>query len=71
MDNQFPDLSSRPINAIFPDRVKAVSEGICPLPDCRKEIKMEDFKDEISRREYRISGMCQSCQDKVFAEPEE
>ena len=24
------------------------------------------FTDEISRREYRISGMCQTCQDKVF-----
>lgn len=24
------------------------------------------FKDELSRKEYRISGICQSCQDKVF-----
>ena len=26
------------------------------------------FKDEISQREYRISGMCQKCQDEVFTE---
>jgi len=25
-----------------------------------------DFKDFKSIKEYRISGMCQSCQDKVF-----
>lgn len=24
------------------------------------------FKDTLSRQEYRISGMCQSCQDSVF-----
>lgn len=24
------------------------------------------FKDELSRKEYAISGMCQACQDKVF-----
>lgn len=24
------------------------------------------FSDELSRTEYRISGLCQSCQDKVF-----
>tara|TARA_R110000824_G_scaffold107055_8_gene253029 strand:+ start:3893 stop:4099 length:207 start_codon:yes stop_codon:yes gene_type:complete len=26
-----------------------------------------DFTDELSRKEYGISGMCQSCQDKAFA----
>lgn len=25
-----------------------------------------EFKDELSRREYRISGLCQKCQDEVF-----
>jgi hypothetical protein len=30
-----------------------------------------DFRDELSRREYRISRLYQGCQDKVFAEPEE
>lgn len=24
------------------------------------------FRDELSKREYTISGMCQKCQDKVF-----
>lgn len=26
-----------------------------------------DFKDEISRREFAISGLCQECQDIAFA----
>lgn len=31
-----------------------------------------EFRDEISKREYRISSLCQHCQDEVFAQlPEE
>ena len=29
------------------------------------------FRDEVSEREYEISGLCQSCQDKIFGEPDE
>ena len=25
-----------------------------------------DFKDDLSRKEYSISGMCQACQDSIF-----
>ncbi len=25
------------------------------------------FRDELSAKEYRISGLCQGCQDSVFA----
>jgi hypothetical protein len=28
--------------------------------------KIEGFKSEKAEREYKISGMCQSCQDDVF-----
>ena len=28
------------------------------------------FIDEVSRREFAISGMCQSCQDSVFGKEE-
>ena len=27
-----------------------------------------EFRNEISEREYKISGMCQKCQDSVFGE---
>jgi len=25
-----------------------------------------EFRDEISKREFRISGLCQKCQDSIF-----
>jgi DNA-directed RNA polymerase subunit RPC12/RpoP len=44
-------------------------EGKCAT--CGKDVDPEkDFKDELSRREYSISLMCQACQDRVFAPPE-
>lgn len=33
---------------------------------CGQEVKPEDFHDELSLREYEISGMCQACQDKTW-----
>jgi hypothetical protein len=30
------------------------------------KVKPTDFKDNLSRKEYTISYMCQKCQDKVF-----
>lgn len=27
-----------------------------------------EFRDEISKREFTISGLCQECQDKAFSE---
>ena len=30
-----------------------------------------DFRDELSRKEYGISGLCQSCQDGIFGVSEE
>lgn len=29
-----------------------------------------NFRDNLSLREYRISGLCQECQDKAFADPD-
>ncbi len=30
-----------------------------------------DFRDELSRKEFGISGLCQSCQDGIFGVSEE
>lgn len=38
--------------------------GVCPF--CGHTISMTEFRDEVSRREYEISGLCQKCQDEVF-----
>lgn len=41
---------------------KSILENYCVL--CRE--KVEEFKDELSAREFAISGLCQKCQDEVF-----
>ena len=34
---------------------------------CKKVIDPDkDFRNEISRKEFTISGICQSCQDQIF-----
>jgi len=48
------------------DRVTCIKEGTCITCDDAKGIKATSFRDDISRKEYAISAMCQSCQDDVF-----
>lgn len=33
---------------------------------CGIPIIESDYRDELSKKEYSISGMCQRCQDKTF-----
>lgn len=45
--------------------LKARGAGVCP--GCGKVIRTEtEFRDNLSRKEYGISGLCQDCQDDVF-----
>ncbi len=38
---------------------------------CQKPItSAADFRDNLSRKEFAISGLCQDCQDKTFKEEE-
>jgi len=49
----------------FEREVKAVKAGKCPF--CGQEIDPEtEFRDELSKKEFRISGLCQHCQDGMF-----
>jgi len=48
-------------------RVGAVAEASCVT--CKGEAS--SFRDAVSKKEYTISGMCQSCQDSVFGISEE
>lgn len=50
----------------FSEEVEKVEQGLCP--SCGEPIGEQFFRDKLSRREYRISGLCQKCQDKVFSE---
>lgn len=53
----------------FEKEVALVESFICPTC-CKDILLLNAFKDELSYREYRISGMCQQCQDEVFGEGE-
>ena len=46
------------------DKVDMVEHGFCPT--CSKPVSSLEFRDALSKKEYEISGMCQSCQDSVF-----
>ena len=48
----------------FKVEVERTENGKCPL--CCLTIDEADFKDELSKKEFKLSGMCASCQDKFF-----
>lgn len=39
-------------------------KNICVM--CGASCEHDDFKDDLSRKEYSISGICQKCQDDLF-----
>ena len=65
-----PDLTKAPFaQGLFPTEMARIQVGWCAV--CSEPVKEEDFHDSISKREYSISGLCQKCQDEVFAEGED
>ena len=61
------------INSLIPKfitREDAIAGGLCAL--CHTDgIEISSFTDDLSVKEYQISGMCQVCQDKVWDTIEE
>lgn len=57
-------MNKKIVNKIFPDATRDIENHICPT--CGRKIKVGQFRDQLSVKEYRISGMCQVCQDEVF-----
>lgn len=50
----------------FNKEVDLIKKGYCPF--CKRQVNVTEFKNEISKREFRISGLCQICQDETFRE---
>lgn len=46
---------------------KPRSPGMCPT--CGEPVT--GFRDELSKKEFEISGMCQGCQSSIFDEHDE
>lgn len=53
----------------FGKDVELVEQGKCPF--CKKPIDATTFRDELSLKEFKISGMCQKCQDDFFGVKDE
>ncbi len=39
-------------------------KGICPF--CNLKVDSNSLRDELSKKEFKISGLCQRCQDETF-----
>jgi len=48
----------------FGDEMDLIKKGQCPL--CHEKVDVKNFRDELSVREFKISGLCQKCQDDIF-----
>ena len=48
----------------FKKEVERFESGICPF--CQRRIVKNKFRDMESLKEYKISGLCQKCQDEMF-----
>lgn len=52
-------------------RTTAIKADVCIKPPFGCGGPATEFRDEISKKEYTISGLCQNCQDRVFGAGEE
>ena len=59
-----PELDAFITSLFGVNRKESVENKICAT--CGVDVELEDFKDEISLKEFHISAMCQECQDGVF-----
>jgi len=59
MEEQLDDMS---LKSFGRSRTGSIARNACVI--CGEDAS--EFKDELSRKEFTISGMCQSCQDKTF-----
>ncbi len=50
------------------ERTSSIEGNICVA--CGAKAPPESFRDDLSIKEYSISGLCQRCQDSVF-EPDQ
>lgn len=53
---------------MFPKEEARRDEGHCPF--CDKPVDPATLRDDLSRREFHMSGLCQKCQDEMFGKCE-
>lgn len=48
----------------FGEEIDMINEGLCPI--CGERVDESEFTDTLSSKNFKISGICQTCQDSVF-----
>ena len=51
---------------VIAGRTTSIKGNICVRAPIGCGGPATEFKDDLSRKEYTISGLCQKCQDEVF-----
>lgn len=64
LEDMKPDLNKPAFKLLFLEKAQAIWQGNCPT--CGEPIDARDFDGALSLQEFKISGMCQKCQDEVF-----
>ena len=62
------DLEFR-FDKVIQKRNNALLNGICAW--CNEEVKAVSFKDDLSLKDYSITALCMSCQDKTYGGDDE
>jgi len=52
------------LEEIFPEEMERMKRGCCPF--CGEHVNQDEFNDPRSLKEYKISSLCQACQDEMF-----
>ena len=55
------------IRKMFPEKMERIKNNKCYI--CNDIINIKDFRDHLSKKVFKISGMCQRCQDRFFEAP--
>lgn len=48
----------------FEQKIAMIKDNKCPL--CSERVDKKEFRNEVFKREFEITGLCQSCLDMVF-----
>lgn len=60
---------SRPADELFPSHAILRRSGLCPR--CGEAVDESELMDDVSRAEFRITGMCAGCQVVIYQALEE
>jgi len=66
-DVELVKMPESEVYAIRNHRDAAVAAKVCAW--CGTDANKKGFVDELSIKEFKISGLCQSCQDETFGKP--